>query len=43
MSNYCKPTEISINPRVTNSITTYEHQAEKSTVAWYQSGMRALI
>ena len=42
MSNY-KPVKIPISPRVANSLTPYEDQAEKSTVAWYQSAVGALI
>ena len=42
MSN-CRPAKILISPRVTNSLTAYEDQAEKSTVAWYQSAVGAFI
>ena len=42
MSN-CKPAKIPISPGVANSLTPYEDQAEKSTVAWYQSAVGALM
>ena len=31
----CTPVKIPLNPGVANSITIYEGQADKSTIAWY--------
>ena len=39
----CRPAKIPISPGVANSLTAYEDQAEKSTVAWYQSAAGALM
>ncbi len=41
MSN-CKPAKIPISLGVANSLIAYENQAEKGTVAWYQSAVGAL-
>ena len=38
----CRPAKIPISPGV-DSLTAYEDQAEKSTVAWYQSAAGALM
>ena len=42
MSN-CKSAKILISAGVANSLTPYEDQAKKSTVAWYQSAVRILM
>ena len=42
MSN-CKPAKIFISPGVANSLTSYKDQANKSTIAWYQLAMGALM
>lgn len=42
MSN-CRPVKVPISPGVANSLTTYEDQAEKSTIASYQLVMGALM
>ena len=42
MSDY-RPAKIAISPGVTNSLTAHENQAEKDTVAWYQSAIGALM
>lgn len=42
MSKY-KPAKILISPGVINSLTTYEDQAKKSTVALYQSAVKAFM
>ncbi len=39
----CRPAKIPISPGVANSLTTYPDQAEKSTIARYQSALRALM
>ncbi len=39
----CKPAKIPISPGVANSLIPYENQAEKGTVAWYQSAIGALM
>ena len=36
----CRPAKISISPGVANSLIFYENQAEKGTVAWYQSAVK---
>lgn len=38
-----KPVKIPINPGVVNSLITYDGQADKSTIAWYQSAVGALM
>ena len=38
-----RPAKIPISPEVANSLTAYEDKAEKSTVAWYQSAVGALM
>lgn len=42
MSN-CKPAKIPISPGIANSLKLHKDQAEKSTVTWYQSAVRALM
>lgn len=39
----CRPAKISISFEVANSLTVYKDKAEKSTVAWYQSAIRAFM
>ncbi len=39
----CRPAKIFISPEVTNSLIAYENKAEKGTVAWYQSAVRATM
>ncbi len=39
----CRPAKIPISPGVANSLTIYKDQAEKSTIAWYQSAVGALM
>ena len=39
----CRPAKIPISPGVANSLTVYEDKAEKSTIAWYQSAVGALM
>ena len=39
----CRPAKIPISPGVANSLTANENQAEKDTVAWYQSAVGALM
>ena len=39
----CRLAKILISPRVAHSLSVYEDKAEKSTIAWYQSAVRALI
>ena len=38
-----RPAKIRISPGAANSLIPYENQAEKSTVAWYQSAFGALM
>ncbi len=42
MSN-CRPVKILISFGIANSLMAYKDQAEKDTVAWYQSSIEALI
>ncbi len=39
----CRPAKILITPGVANSLIAYENQAEKDTVAWYQSAVGAFM
>ena len=39
----CRLAKIPISPGVANSLTAYEDIADKSTVAWYQSAVGALM
>ena len=41
--SHCRSAKIPISPGVANSLTPYEDQPEKSTVAWYQSAVGALM
>ncbi len=39
----CKPSSIAMNPGVANSLLPSEHQADRTTIKWYQSAIGSLM
>ncbi len=39
----CKPSSISMNPGVANSLFPSEHQADRATIKWYQSAIGSFM
>ncbi len=39
----CKPTTVSMNPGVENSLLLYDGNADETTIKWYQSAIGSFI